>query len=497
MRKSIREINLEVEEMIKCESLTLQQKLQDLRDDVVKYFKPFEGIEDMDIDALKKKENTFHDTVTNIETTNHTQISAIEAFYEFLVKTEKNRTDKIKGLMKLTLQKVHDIGYQVPYENEEFFGNEILDLNKMTLNNMQTYEDLKKELRLRAAHNMKTWGEEILEAKERLKKCFRKLIKSSVTRFAGSLRSAASGNSDLSREISNIQSLHSKIQAPEGSDISVPVTEQDVENWLKQIRTTLAALDKGAKNIVHLYKNIIVILFNRFFTELDDFRKVIKRYKIMDESQIQEFESEIYTPTVDELNIRLKKDLENLQTVWERAIEKMRETINVTYGFLNGAACLWDKHFRRIREAQFLVLQDVENMVEVNNLSIGENEAKLNILIDKLRQGPNEKKLNKTVQEVYRILDGIKNAYGIHCNSEIQVVQKYRTLVECEIDVLLAEITRLLTVFPPDEDRDPKKQRGRGSQIETTKLDPDEALLPMQMLYCIFQVDAVKNWMFG
>ncbi|VEN64709.1 unnamed protein product [Callosobruchus maculatus] len=47
MRKSIREINLEVEEMIKCESLTLQQKLQDLRDDVVKYFKPFEGIEDM------------------------------------------------------------------------------------------------------------------------------------------------------------------------------------------------------------------------------------------------------------------------------------------------------------------------------------------------------------------------------------------------------------------------------------------------------------------
>nr|CAI5831979.1 unnamed protein product [Callosobruchus analis] len=229
---------------------------------------------------------------------------------------------------------------------------------------MQAYEDLKKELRIRAGHYMKRWGEEILEAKELLKK-----------------------------ELSHLQSLHSKMQAPEGSDISVPITEKDVEDWLKRMRTTLATLD--------------------------DFRKMIKRYKIMDESEIQEFESEIYTPSVDELDIKVKKDLEKLQ----------------------------------------------------------ENEAKLNILIDKLRQGPSEKKLNKMVQEVYRILDGIKNAYGIHCNTEIQVVQKYRTMVECEIEVLQAEITRLLTVYPPDEDRDPKKQRGRGSQTEATKLDPDEALL--------------------
>nr|CAH7739202.1 unnamed protein product [Callosobruchus chinensis] len=492
MRNSIREINQEVEEMIKCESLILQQKLQDSRDTATKYLEQCGVIEDMDIEALRKKENAFLDIASNIEATNRTQISTIESFYEFLIKTEKYRIDKIKDLMKQTLQKLQDIGYKLPYENEEFFGNEILGLNKLTLNNMQAYEDLKKELRIRAAHNMKRWCEEILEAKELLKKCFRKLIKTSVTRFAGSLRSAISGNSDLSREISRIQSLQSKMQVAERSDISVPITERDVEDWLKRIRTTLAALDKGAKNIVSLYKNMIVILFNRFFTELDDFRMVIKRYKIMDESEIQEFESEIYTPTVDELDIRLKKDLENLQTVWGRAIEKMKETIDVTYGFLKGAACLWDKHFRRIREAQFLVLQDVENMVEVNNLSIGENEAKLNILLDKLRQGPSEKKLNKLVQEVYRILDGIKDAYGVHCNTEIQVVQKYRAMVEFEIEVLLAEITRLLTVYPPDEDRDPKKQRGRGSQIETHKMDPDEALLPMQMLYCIFQVDAVE-----
>ncbi|CAH1961586.1 unnamed protein product [Acanthoscelides obtectus] len=498
MRNRIKEINLEVDEVIKCKSVVFQQRSQEAEDDITECLKQLKGIEDLDLDTLRQKETAFPDSVSSIEQANRTQLSTIEAFYEFLVKTEKHRTEKIKALMKQTLQKLQDIGYRLPYNNEEYFGNEIIDLNKITLNNMQAFEDLKKELEIRAVHDMQMRSGEILAAKEMVKKCLRKQLRRSVSRFAGMIKSTtAIGNPDISQQISTIQSFQSMMQGSEGSDMSVPVTEKDVEDWLQQTRVTLAALDQGAKHLVSLYKNIIVILFNRFFSELDDFKKVIRRHSILNENEIEEFQSEIYTPTVDELDIRLKSDLQKLQMVWAKTIDKMKETVENTYNFLKGASSLWDKHFRRVREAQYLVLQDVENMTEVNNLSIGEYEAKLNILIDKLRQGPNEKKLNKLVNEVYGILDGIKNAYVVHCNTEIQVVQKYKSMVECEVEVLMAEISRLLIIYPPDEDRDPKKQRGRGSQTEVTKIDPDEALLPMQMLYCIFQVDAVKNWMFG
>nr|CAI5854022.1 unnamed protein product [Callosobruchus analis] len=46
MRNRIRETNLEVEEMIKCESVILQQKLQDLRDSIAKYLRKFQELDD-------------------------------------------------------------------------------------------------------------------------------------------------------------------------------------------------------------------------------------------------------------------------------------------------------------------------------------------------------------------------------------------------------------------------------------------------------------------
>lgn len=76
-------------------------------------------------------------------------------------------------------------------------------------------------------------------------------------------------------------------------------------------------------------------------------------------------------------------------------------------------------------------------------------------------------------------------------------MDKYRELVEIEIDVLMAEIKRFLYLHPQDEERDPKKQRKRASQESQVLIDPTEALIPNQMLFCRYEVEAVSNWMFG
>lgn len=70
-------------------------------------------------------------------------------------------------------------------------------------------------------------------------------------------------------------------------------------------------------------------------------------------------------------------------------------------------------------------------------------------------------------------------------------------MIEIDIEVLITELNRFLVVHPPDENRDPKKQHKRASQISEVDIDPNEAYIPSQMLYCIFHADAAKNWMFG
>lgn len=69
--------------------------------------------------------------------------------------------------------------------------------------------------------------------------------------------------------------------------------------------------------------------------------------------------------------------------------------------------------------------------------------------------------------------------------------------MDLEIDVLMTEIKRFLVLHPPDEERDPKKQRKRASQESQVIVDPTEEMIPHQMLFCRYEVDAVANWMFG
>lgn len=70
-------------------------------------------------------------------------------------------------------------------------------------------------------------------------------------------------------------------------------------------------------------------------------------------------------------------------------------------------------------------------------------------------------------------------------------------MVETEIEVLISELKRFLVMHPPDEERDPKKQRKRASQTSDMEVDPKELHIPPQIIYCVFHVDAAKNWMFG
>ncbi|XP_074033953.1 uncharacterized protein isoform X2 [Leptinotarsa decemlineata] len=440
MREQMQILNIKTNEDIKKISEICIEKLKRMKQEAEDYLsginEKYKTLSESDLE-----EDVVNNTFNKLSETNEIQLKTVDDLHEKLVSIEKNRSEEFKKILKVTKEKIQTISYRLPFRTDEFFENELVNINQITLSNYQSYAELQKQLKLQVKNDMKTWSEELLEFKEKLKSLLKILAKKSVVRIQSTLKQDANAyiSTDLTKEIMKIKSLHTEMQWYMNSENDIPISHEEVERWLNDVRKTLASLDQSAKNLVNFYKSIIIILFNRFFGELEDLKETMTKTGIVKPEDIEEFQSEIYTPAIDEINIQFHNDFEKLTMF----------------------------------------------------------EIELNIVLEKLRQSPNEKKLENHFDEAITILDNLEKLYNSHCVSETQVLQKYKTMMDIEIEVLMSEIKRFLVLHPPDAERDPKKQRKRASQTVEVKIDPNENLVPRQILYCTYQVDAVKNWMFG
>ncbi|KAG5877138.1 hypothetical protein JTB14_027381 [Gonioctena quinquepunctata] len=496
MRDQMRSLNEKVDEEIRKVSEIYMGKIEVLKDDAAAVLRDLSN-KTKNIDDFDMEVDTINKVSEKLSEKKQNQLETVDGLYNKLLSIEKNRSTTFKSILKQTKEELLTIAHELPMTVEDFFGNELVCINQITMSNHQNYAELQRDLKLQVNKDMKIWSEELLEVKEVLKDLLKVMVRKSVIKITSNLKQDMSSyvSGDLTREIIKIRSLHSAMAW--NMDDGVPVSTDDVEKWLKDVQKTLASLDLGAKNIIKLYKSIIIILFNRFFSELEDLKKIMMKTGIVNTDEIEEFQSEIYTPTIDELNAKFEDDFAYLQDVWGNTLNTMKDTTNETYQFLKSAAFLWDNHFHRIKELQKIVLNDLAKMVGKNIKAAGVFEVEINITMEKLRQGSNENKLEKLLAEAAAVLNNLEKTYGLHHQAEIQILQKYETMMDVETDVLMAEIKRFLISHPPDSDRDPKKQRRRASQMSEKELDPTEYFIPSQIMYITFQVDAVKNWMFG
>ncbi|XP_056629863.1 uncharacterized protein LOC130440627 [Diorhabda sublineata] len=246
---------------------------------------------------------------------NESEFSIVEEFCGFLLNLEKSRSQQFKELLKDTKLKAIEVAHELPFALDEMFELEITALNQITMSNYRSYAELEKDLKLRVKNDLREWTNEIMEIKEQVKDRLRSLAKKS-TILAGDLIRTESRNSKslaLSSEISRFNSLKSVFNYTYFGEENVPVSPQEVECWLNDVQRTLASLDQSAKNIVTLYKSIITVLFHRFLDELDDIKNTMQRSGMCHKKEIEDFKCEIYTPTVDQLNIEYLSELEDLQ----------------------------------------------------------------------------------------------------------------------------------------------------------------------------------------
>ncbi|CAG9828038.1 unnamed protein product [Diabrotica balteata] len=467
MRNKMAEINLVMDQKIKDSAEEVKKTLAKIKEDV----KVFLATVKSKTEVKEFPDNYLFTSLKVLKNFHANQHIAVDEFCKFMHDTEQIRMQQFKDVLKESKTKCDAIAHELPFVLDEMFELESLALNQATMKNYKDYAEIEQDLKLQIIYDFKQWTAEIMIIKDLLREHLRIMVKKSIP-FAGET---------LSRDLSKTTSFLS------------PVELHRLDSLKSEF--VYAFFDQTARNIVSLYKSVIPILFHRFLDELDEIKHSMCIAGICHKKEIEDFKCDIYTPTVEQLNIEYTYQLEELQNFWGNSIDEMTDTINETYSFLIAAACLWDQHFIRVKELQGVVLKDIEETIRRNGHLTDTYEASLNIEIEKLREGSNEKALSNALDNIYSILDKMELSYKTQSVNEMEVVNKYKNMMDLGIEVLMAEIKRFLDIHPPDLEMDPKIQRRRASQM--TLQESEDPILPIQILYCVFQVDAVKNWMFG
>ncbi|XP_050498231.1 uncharacterized protein LOC126879219 isoform X2 [Diabrotica virgifera virgifera] len=437
MRNKMAEINLVMDQKIKDSAQEVKKTLAKIKENVHEFIATVKA----KTEIKDFPDNYLFTSLKALKNFHADQHIAVDEFCKFMHDTEKIRMQQFKDVLKEAKTKCVAIAHEVPFVLDEIFELESVALNEATIKNYKDYAEIEQDLKLQIIYDFKNWTSEIMIIKDLLREHFRIMVKKSLPiSVTGEVISR-----DMSRttsfatpcELHRLDSLKSQFVYAFFGEDNVPVARDEVERWLKGVQRTLGSLDQTARNIVSLYKSVIPILFHRFLDELDEIKHSMCIAGICHKKEIEDFKCEIYTPTVEQLNIEYTHQLEELQTY----------------------------------------------------------EASLNIEIEKLMEGSNEKDLSNALNNIYNILDKMELSYKTQSINEMEVVNKYKNMMNVGIEVLMAEVKRFLDVHPPDFEMDPKIQRRRASQI--TFYEIEEPILPIQILYCVFQVAAVKNWMFG
>ncbi|XP_076258393.1 uncharacterized protein LOC143195271 isoform X2 [Rhynchophorus ferrugineus] len=352
---------------------------------------------------------------------------------------------------------------------------------------------MKTHLKLEIQNDLKNFIEEL----RRIKACWINYVKEKTA------KSVSSKTHQTLEDILNSKKCLSPDDEKELKDIADGVKNAltvecitnvpTAEEWLRKLRLTLGMLDQSAQKLIQSFKRATVIFFNRFFEEL---KCVYETLTEMDEDEVSSIQCEMYTPTIEEMRDIYNNKLDLVQQIWNDLIKDMSKTVDHTYKFLIAGSTLFEKHFRRLTVLQLMVQKDISNVIIGNNRVLEMYGLKLNVLLDTLRQEPTEDKVNKTFEEIKKHLNSMDELCRTQFQAETTTTKKYTTYLDQALDILIAELNRFLVIYPPDMEKDPKIQRKRASRT-SEMADPNEDLIPNQIWYCKFEVDAVTNWGFG
>ncbi|KAF5299349.1 hypothetical protein FQA39_LY02522 [Lamprigera yunnana] len=493
-------INYIIEVQIRTKSERLKEALYSNKDEVQKLLNTFEIIPEkistFDKDAFELAKNYTLEMLENNK-------FLINQFYNFLKNLEKSRTQSYKELLRYEYKELHNISYQLPYEIENYFESKILGINQIVLSNLRWYADLRYNLLFQVENDNRLNMQSIngvysswthLKEDSRLKLNEMKLLHSDSECIAYESEPAQKTSKMI---LDTVDATDEMLQTP----LSLPLSETEIEMWLKEAQNTINSLNLYAQKLIALYKLAVMHMFNGYFEELQDVCNKLDKIDVESE-ELNMLNLQICEPAIECATKRYSEDFSSLKDEWDLVITKLNQKLQQTYVFLKLVGRLWDNHFERLNSSKDLVLRDLNNMVQNDDKWQSVNEMELAIAIDTLRQAPSREQLEVLLQNAFKKIDALEKVYHAQYTEETLIVNKYENMVGMETNLLVAELEQILRKYKINSNPQSIKDiqttvSDEPSEDSTEAKSTEKNFLFLQMKQCEFQIDAAQNWMMG
>ncbi|XP_053509895.1 coiled-coil domain-containing protein 180 isoform X1 [Ictalurus furcatus] len=376
--------------------------------------------------------------------------NCIQELDELLVKYEIERAAMITAVLRKYTMTLEKISYVMPGDVHRLINNEAMMMNQALLANRRALAKLQlnlmeKDLQKEVLYHMR-WETKLQDWKKMK-------VVTAVSQFKDFMNSPEIQNPKNVQDTLSTMRTKQKVYSEQRLKILEQVRNMTPPNCSKSSTAEwYSSLSSVNEQIDRMHTETLTKLHEYYENTWQDCSLEVERFKNelstcgLTSDEIQEIVNCEMVPLIGKCQTQAEERL--------AAMEKAREGLAKTAAFLSkslfefarGAANVWEMHSAGLqRKEQQLqnYLEEVRKNYEEKNQK---KEARLDVMMDKLRQESTEEALKAALEQILKFLEEIKEGYVNFYKEGVDTVERYPIMVLEEIHAYSVAVSRYFSV---------------------------------------------------
>eukprot|EP01137_Pigoraptor_chileana_P026346 Opistho-2@7450 len=352
-----------------------------------------------------------------------------------LERLERERSSLVAAILDNAASDLEEIAFMLPDGVSRWVESEMLDMNDVIIKNRKAYAELHARLMraevLREAHAMEFWQQRASTWCD-LKK--QRAIHSLTLLLTGPEALDPSARRRLFEQLNEEQGAHLKRRTDFLRTVSETHPPGCTRSTGREWTRTLAQLDDRLEamhaNMMELFReqeqNFRDHLAARLAETVSD---LISSGVFVEEADARSFIEPIARPLLTERDMEADRLLAAVQVALNKHRESLKEPCSTFVEFASGSAGLWTEHEGELRQVETTLQERLERTRAEHDFTNQDLEARLDAIMDRMRQDADRDALAASLQEALQHLDKIERGYHEFQQAAVNVAQTYPMLI--------------------------------------------------------------------
>ncbi|XP_039618538.1 coiled-coil domain-containing protein 180 [Polypterus senegalus] len=385
---------------------------------------------------------------------------------------ECERAQKVAEVLKRYTKSLEEISFLMPFDIHRLIHKESMMINQAFLANRRALGKLHMNL---LESNLKMEQTQHLRWKERLHdwKAYKsQMAVEEFKRFLSSqqLQTPEGVQRDLA-EMREIQESLNRRRLSLLQSLSAIVPPQCTNKMVEEWCSSLCQVNEKIDRVNMRYMNRLHLSYEQFWQSclerIDQYKEEMLKFCLLSEKEIQQTVDTEFMPLVGSCQTEQEKEINIMDKAFEALAKSTSEKTTALCQFIRDAAELWGIHTSGLAGKEEILREKLEKIRQAHEQEHQMMEAKLDILLDKLRQENTEEMLKSTLDKAQNSLKEIGTIYDHFCEGQVAAVSLYPDMVLQELQAYAAAVKDFFNVR--DESPARNEDAAPGSEGEDGK----------------------------